>query len=151
MKPKAISARLERKSARPCLICRTEVRKEREIRLAKLPPGQLETAAAHLKQLPNLEVIAVTGRLALKVSYNLLEHTLEGLENGLRSAGFHLSNSLYTKVTRALAYYCEETQLHNLESPQRLIKKSDEAYVQAWAQHPHGDHDDTPQELRHDK
>lgn len=151
MKPKAVSARLEHKSPRQAFLCQTGTRKEREIRFAKLPPGQVEKAAAFLGRLPDLEVSPVPGRPVLKVSYELLHYSLEELENALRNSGFHLSNSLLTKLTRALAYYCEETQVHNMESPQRLIKKSNEAYVQAWAHHPHGDHDDTPLDLRHDK
>ena len=62
--------------------------------------------------------------------------------------GFHLDNSLFSKLTRALIRYCEQTQLHTLRSPQRLIKKSNEVYVKAWEHHLHGDHDDTPPELR---
>jgi hypothetical protein len=66
----------------------------------------------------------------------------------LRDAGFHLDSSLYSKLVRALVYFCEETQRHNLESPERLIKKSNEVYIKVYDQHPHGDHDDTPVELR---
>jgi len=35
-----------------------------------------------------------------------------------------------------------------MRCPQRLIKQSHEVYVKAWGAHLHGDHDDTPQELR---
>jgi hypothetical protein len=151
MKPRAVSARLEGKSARAGLACQTGSRKEREIRFAKLPPDQPTHALAFLGRLENLEAAAVSGRPVLRVNYDLAEYSLEELENALRNSGFHLSNSLFSKLSRALAYYCEETQLHTMESPQRLIKKSNEAYVQAWAHHPHGDKDDTPLELRHDK
>lgn len=151
MKPRAVSARLEGKSARAGLMCQTGSRKEREIRFAKLPPDQPARALAFLGGLQNLELAPIPDRFALRVAYVLAEYSLEELENALRNAGFHLSNSLYSKFSRALAYYCEETQLHTMESPQRLIKKSNEAYVQAWNHHPHGDKDDTPMELRHDK
>ncbi len=50
---------------------------------------------------------------------------------------------------RALIYYVEETQLHNLEAPHKPLKRSQsEAYTHAWERHPHGDHDDTPPEWR---
>ena len=78
----------------------------------------------------------------------MLEFSLEFLEDALREAGFHLDNSLYAKLVRAVVYFCEETQRHNLESPERLIKKSDEVYVKVYDRHPHGDHDDTPVEFR---
>ncbi|MDD5297460.1 MAG: hypothetical protein PHU46_11155 [Rhodocyclaceae bacterium] len=151
MKPRAVSARLEHKPPRTAFMCQTSARKEREIRFAKLPPGQTDKAMTYLAGLPDLEVAPVASRPVLHVVYELQDYSLEELEDALRNAGFHLSNSLYSKFTRALAYYCEETQLHTMESPQRLIKKSNEAYVQAWAHHPHGDHDETPMELRHDK
>ena len=57
--------------------------------------------------------------------------------------------SLFNKLVRALIYYIEETEIHNLDAPLRLLKRSqNEAYTQAWARHPHGDHDDTPPEWR---
>ena len=77
--------------------------------------------------------------------------TLIGIEAHaglLRDAGFALENSLYIKLVRALVYFSEETQRHNLLSPERLIKQSNEVYIQAWNHHVHGDHDDTPPELR---
>ena len=151
MKPQAVSARMDRKIARATFLRQPGMHKQREIRFAALPPGQAERAVLLLSELEFLKATLIPGRPALRVEYEIFDHTLEGLEDALRAKGFHLSNSLYAKLTRALAYYCEETQLHTLESPQRLIKKSNEAYVQAWAHHPHGDHDDTPMELRHDK
>lgn len=151
MKPRAVSARIDRKLARATFLRQPGMHKQREIRFAALPAGQAERALELLRRLEFITAELIPGRNALKVEYEIFEHTLETLEDALRDQGFHLSNSLYSKLTRALAYYCEETQLHNLESPQRLIKKSNEAYVQAWAQHQHGDHDDTPMELRHDK
>lgn len=122
--------------------------KRREIRFGKLPPGQTAEALVLLQGLDNLQVEALPGRLALTVSYDITEYSFDGLEGALESQGFHLDSSLYSKLVRALVRYCEETQLRNLCSPQRLIKKSTEVYVQAWDHHPHGDHDDTPPELR---
>ena len=80
--------------------------------------------------------------------YSVLDYSLETLEDALREAGFALDNSLFTKLVRAIIYFSEETQRHNLLSPERLIKQSNEVYVQAWDHHIHGDHDDTPQEWR---
>ncbi len=151
MKPQAVSARMDRKVARATFLRQPGTHKEREIRFGKLPPGQVERAFQFLSGLEFLTVAPVPGRLALRVAYEIFDYTLEALEDALKDQGFHLDSTLYSKITRALSYYCEETQLHTLESPQRLIKKSNEAYVQAWAHHPHGDHDDTPMELRHDK
>lgn len=122
--------------------------KQREIRFAKMPPGQLEQALLALRMLKGVRVNPGERDRCLTVGYSILDYTLEGLEDGLREAGFHLDNTLYAKLVRALVYFCEETQRHNLESPERLIKQSNEVYIKVYDQHPHGDHDDTPPELR---
>jgi len=122
--------------------------KERQIRFASFPPGQTAQALQSLRMLKGL-VVSEGGRdRSLTVRYSVLDYSLEGLEDALREAGFHLDNSLYFKLVRALVYFCEETQRHNLESPERLIKQSNEVYIKVYDQHPHGDHDDTPLELR---
>ena len=128
----------------------TGTRKHREIRFAKLPPGQAEQAMSLLAQLPRLEVAPGLAPNSLSVWYDVAEYTLAGLETALRDRGFHLSSTLYCKMIRALVHYCEDTQLSNLRGPERLLKKSNEVYSKAWERHPHGDHDDTPPDLRQD-
>ncbi len=122
--------------------------KQREIRFTKMPPGQVGQALQALRMLKGVVVARGQRELSLVVRYSILDYSLELLEDLLRDAGFHLDNSLYAKLVRALVYFCEETQRHNLESPERLIKKSNEVYINVYDQHPHGDHDDTPPELR---
>lgn len=122
--------------------------KRRELRFSTLPENQTQRALILLRGLDGLSVERIEGRRALSVSYDLFDYTLEGLEEALMQEGFHLDNALFSKLMRALIRYCEQTQLHTLRSPQRLIKKSNEVYVKAWDHHLHGDHDDTPPELR---
>lgn len=123
--------------------------KEREIRFARYPPGQVEQALRSLRVLKGLQVAPHGERPhCLVVSYSVLEFSLEVIEDALRDAGFHLDNTLYVKLVRAVVYFCEETQRHNIESPERLIKKSNEVYVKVYDHHLHGDHDDTPLEFR---
>ena len=125
------------------------IRKERTIRFSEIPPGQAPEAADFLGGLQGLEVRFQPGQLSVDVAYDLHDHSLEELENALIDKGFHLDCALLTKLVRALYYYVEETELHNLEAPERLLKKSqNQAYIQAWERHPHGDHDDTPPEWR---
>ena len=125
------------------------IRKERTIQFSKFPPGQVPEAADVLRKLETIEVRPHIERRAVGVSYDLLEHTLEELEGELSDKGFHLDNTLLIKLMRAWIYYIEETQLHNLDAPERPRKKSqNEAYTHAWERHPHGDHDDTPPEWR---
>lgn len=101
-----------------------------------------------LRILKGLAVESGRRPLSLVVRYSIMEYSLEGLESALVEAGFHLDQSLLTRLRRAFVYFCEETQRHNLLSPERLVKQSNEVYIKAYGHHPHGDHDDTPPELR---
>jgi hypothetical protein len=126
-----------------------DLKKKREILFSKFPPGQVPEAADDLQHIEELSVEPKYEKRALDVTYDLQQHTLEELEEHLVDKGFHLDNTLMSKLTRALIHYVEETQLHNLGVPEKLIKPSaQEAYVQAWEHRPHGDHDDTPPEWR---
>lgn len=128
---------------------RMETLKKREILFARFPPGQVPEAAALLDGLDRLQAAPALEKRVVAVQYDLTDYTCRGLEEGLVDQGYHLDNTLMSKLTRALIYYMEETQLHNLEAPpQRPLKSSSEAYAQAWERHPHGDHDETPPEWR---
>ena len=128
----------------------TPIRKERNVLFSRFPPGQVPEAADFLKRVDDqLEVAPDIERRAVGVAYDLREHCLQELEEALEDRGFHLDTALMTKMLRALIYYVEETQLHNLDAPDHPLKKSQsEAYTQAWERHQHGDHDDTPPEWR---
>ena len=126
-----------------------DLKKKREIVFSKFPPGQVPEAADDLNHLEALDAAPKFEKRAVDVAYELTDHTLRELDEHLVNKGFHLDNTLMTKLTRALIYYVEETQLHNLGAPEKRIKRSaQEAYVQAWGHHPHGDHDETPPEWR---
>ena len=127
----------------------TDLKKQREILFAKFPPGQVPEAADDLERLDTVDVEARYEKRSLGVGYDLREHTLRELEDHLVDKGYHLDNTLMSKLTRALIHYVEETQLHNLGAPEKRLKRSSQhAYVKAWEHHPHGDHDDTPLEWR---
>ena len=127
----------------------SDLKKKREILFAKFPPGQVPEAADDLQHLEEINVEPKHDKRSLGVSYDLTRHTLRELDEHLVDKGFHLDNTLMSKLTRALVYYIEDTQLHNIEAPERRLKRSSqEAYVKAWEQRPHGDHDDTPPEWR---
>lgn len=126
----------------------TGLHKQRDILFAKFPPGQVPEAADQLGSLERLHAEALLQKRAVEVDYELSDYTLRELEEHLVEKGYHLDNTLMSKLVRALIHYSEETQLHNMQAPERLIKKSHEAYIQAWEQHPHGDHDETPPDWR---
>lgn len=128
-----------------------DTQKRREILFSRFPPGQVPEARTLLEGLPALQVADHRDRPTLSVAYRLENFTLQGLEAGLTDQGFHLDNTLLAKLRRALIYYVEETQLHNLGAPTKPLKDNsrDAAYVQAWDRELHGDRDDTPEEWRH--
>ena len=126
-----------------------DLKKKREILFSKFPPGQVPEAADDLKHLAAVEVDPKFEKRSVGVAYELTDHTLRELDEHLVEKGFHLDNTLMTKLTRALIYYVEDTQLHNIDAPERRLKRSSqEAYGKAWEHHPHGDHDETPPEWR---
>lgn len=125
-----------------------DTHKKREIHFTRFPPGQVPEATDLLSGLDKLDTVPEAEKRAVAVQYDLTDYTLQGLEEGLVDQGFHLDNTLMSKLMRALIYYTEQTQLHNLEAPERPLKSSSEAYAQAWERHPHGDHDETPPEWR---
>lgn len=125
-----------------------DLHKRRDIVFAKFPPGQVPEAADQLASLERISAEALLEKRAVEVDYDLADYTLRDLEDHLVDRGYHLDNTLMSKLVRALVHYTEETQLHNLQAPERLTRKPHEAYIQAWEQHPHGDHDDTPPEWR---
>ncbi len=127
-----------------------DLKKQREILFAKFPPGQVPEAADDLRRVEHLEAVEPRHeKRVVAVEYELTHHTLEELEEHLVDKGYHLDNTLMSKLVRALVHYVEDTQLHNLGAPDKRLKRTSQtAYVQAWEHHPHGDHDDTPPEWR---
>lgn len=129
-------------------VAATELRKSRDIDFAPFPPAQVPEATVCLQQVEAVDVAPKAEKQAVHVDYDLRQHTLQELEDKLCDEGFHLDNALLCKLKRALVHYAEETQLRNLDAPERLVKKPHEAYARVWDKHLHGDHDDTPAEWR---
>ena len=124
-----------------------DIVKIREICFFSLPPDQAERALELLADMEHLEARPADREGCVAVSYDVLHHTLEGLEHGLATSGLHLDNNLLQKLKRALIHYSEEVQRENLLSPERE-QLTREAFVQAYDHHPHGDFDATPEEWR---
>ena len=127
---------------RPC-----DLEKIREIVFHDLPPGQAEHALVLLEGLEALVVTVGPDGSRLLVRYHICEYTLEGLETALASQGFHLDNSLMSKLRRALAYFSESVQRRNVAADEPDIK-SQQAFMKVYENHLHGDRDDTPEEWR---
>lgn len=127
---------------RPC-----DLEKVREIVFHDLPVGQVERALSLLDGLDGLTVELGELPNQLRVRYHVCEYTLESLEIALSSQGFHLDNSLLSKLKRALAYFCEGVQRRNVAANEPDIK-SQHAFVKVYERHLHGDSDETPEEWR---
>lgn len=127
---------------RPC-----DLEKNREIVFHPLPPGQADRARVLLEGLEGLQVVMEAERNRLLVTYHVCEYTLEGLETALSSQGFHLDNSLLSRLRRALAYFCESVQRRNVAADEPEAK-SQQAFMRVYELHMHGDRDDTPEEWR---
>lgn len=131
------------------MIDQFELNKQRDIVFSDEPPGQLERAYQLLAGLPDCQVEYGETPNTLRIRYNLYNYTLEGLENGLTEEGFNLDHSILHGIGRKVIYYCEDTICHNLDIPVHPTKKNErEVFIKAYDHKPHGDHDDTPLELR---
>lgn len=119
-----------------------------ELRLAVLPEDQMDKALAVLQTLPGLCILRTPLVHVLHLDYALAQCSLRAIENLLLEHGVRLDESVGAKMRRSLTHFREDTQIRNAASPQRLIKQSNQVYVKAYEHHPHGDHDDTPPELR---
>jgi len=127
----------------------SELQKQRDIVFSQDPPGQIVRAYQLLSGLPNCRVEYGDIPNSLRVTYNLEHYTLEGLEHALTEEGFNLDHSVLRGIERNVIYYSEDTICHNMDIPMQLTKKKiREIFVKAYEHEPHGDHDDTPPELR---
>ncbi len=86
--------------------------------------------------------------LCLRVTYDVTYITLQVVEQILAEAGFHLDNSLLTKLKRALFYYTEETQRVNLGYRCDHCKITRDIFISRYQRLPHGCRDERPQHWR---
>jgi hypothetical protein len=56
----------------------------------------------------------------IKIAYNLKKITLEEIEAVLSNQGFHLDNSILSKIKRSIVFYCEETSRENSKNEQLI-------------------------------
>jgi hypothetical protein len=126
-----------------------ELQKERVLVFAEDPPDQLFAAYILLVGLENFFVEMGPQPNSLLVRYSILHYSMEALEKALTREGFRLKHRLLDKLKKPLIHYCEDVQYHNLKTPEpRTKNNSQEIFVKAYELHPHGNYDDTPQDLR---
>ncbi len=126
-----------------------ELQKERLLIFSDDPPNQLFQAYLLLIGLENFRVDIGPRPNSLSIRYSVQHYSLEALEKALSREGFRLEHSLLDKIRNQLIHYCEDVQYHNLKTPEpRTKNNAQEIFVKAYDLHPHGNHDDTPKELR---
>lgn len=120
----------------------------RTLKLAK--PEQTHRAANLLAEAFGIRTRADAQSGHLTLLYTLPQHSLLQLVHHLEQAGIALARHPIHRLQCQLACYCEQVQLDNLQCPPQATKGR-EAFSQIYQQHPHGDRDDTPEELRLEK
>lgn len=124
-----------------------ELHKERILVFADEPADQVEQAYQLLSGLNNFEVDRGPASNHLRIRYSVVHYSLEGLQKALQKEGFVFNFSFLHRLKHTLIYYCEDVQYHNLKTPEpRTKNNSQEVFVKAYEQHPHGDHVDIPPE-----
>ena len=124
--------------------------KRRDI-LFMSPQQDSDPASAAITLLNDIEGIFEAIRVhqfAINVSYHICQITLCDIEDVLQEVGFHLDNSVMSKLKRALFYYAEDTQLANLGYDHAESKSTLEIFVNRYNQLPHGCRDERPMHLR---
>lgn len=124
-----------------------DTERTRQLSFTRLPAGQAKEAFILLQNLPHLTVLSTVGDTGLIIRYELPFYTLEKIEVALIDQGFHLDNTLLTKLKRSLIHYLESTQCQNMAMPEQR-ERSRRIFAQVYEHHPHGDYDATPPELR---
>ena len=129
-----------------------ETDKQRELFFSAEPTGQADRAFELLSGIDGLSVERGSQDNSLIIKYNLIDYSLDGLEHALLEQGFCFDENVLQQIGKKLIHYCEDVQYHNLNTPEHKTKgRQSEIFVKVYEQHPHGDHDDTPQDLRQDK
>ncbi|MGD8569175.1 MAG: hypothetical protein PVJ39_13890 [Gammaproteobacteria bacterium] len=124
--------------------------KQREI-LFMSPQQEHDPASAAALLLNGINGIRQVLRLsdnAIQVRYDIRHITLNTIEDALQEVGFHLDNSVFSKLKRALFYYAEDTQLANLGYDHAESKSTLEIFISRYSQRTHGCRDERPAYFR---
>ena len=124
--------------------------KHREIPFAALHPdsNQARTASVALGDVPGVISVNPETPVLLRISYDVLQISLQQIEEALIEAGFHISGGLLYKLKRALYYYTEETQRANNGCPRSDSNCTRRIFISQYARHQHGCRDARPDHWR---
>lgn len=103
-----------------------------------------EQASQLLCDIEGIVVARPVTRICLHVSYDLRFVTLQMIEEALVEVGFHLDNSLLSKLKRALYGYAEETQRLNMGCAAEGASNTRDVFIDRYQRRPHGCRDTRP-------
>ena len=106
------------------------------------------SAIALLNDIQGILGVICVNEHSITVTYNLCMITLNDMEDVLQEVGFHLDNSILSKLKRALFYYSEDTQLANMGYEHAQSKSTLEIFINRHNQLPHGCRDERPAHYR---
>ncbi|WP_043739721.1 hypothetical protein [Thioalkalivibrio nitratireducens] len=110
---------------------------------------QAPAAALLLSNSPVVQEVAVTGPNRVLVRYDLREVTFAEIESALEELGFHLDNSVLTRLRRAYYEYCEDTRRANLKVRSNCFGHcARRIFVREYQKHEHGCRDQRPEHWR---
>ncbi len=121
--------------------------RHREIIFATPHPDahQAQSAMVMLVDVQGIEQVTAISATQLSISYDITYVTLNIIEQALIELGYHLDNSLLSKMKRALYYYSEETLRINLG----YNNVSRDVSINRYEKQVHGCRDERPQHWRH--
>ncbi len=118
---------------------------------APCDPGLRAPAAMYLLNGTNgVHDVRLLGDYHFEVAYDLFIITFEQIETALSHVGFHLDNSLMSKLKRALYYYTEANERTNLGLERLSCSQhcARQIFASRYRQLEHGCRDDRPDHLR---
>jgi len=114
-----------------------------------LEADQAPSAALLLADSPMVSEVSVTGPNRVLVRYDLREVTFSEIETALEELGFHLDNSVFTRLRRAYYAYCEDTRRANLQIRSNCFGHcARRIFVRHYQQGEHGCRDQRPSHWR---
>lgn len=135
----------------PDTVLNDELIKLREIRFCSLDPTAkpARDAAQLLLDALGVEAVQALTRDTLQICYDLEQVSQQIIEDSLVELGFHLENSLLSRMKRALIYFSEETQLANMGRSHDQANATLDVFIKSYQQRRHGCRDPRPEYLRY--
>ncbi|HFD80189.1 MAG TPA: hypothetical protein ENK05_07350 [Gammaproteobacteria bacterium] len=113
-------------------------------------PQQARSAMLLLSDVEGILSAAIPdlSRNSVHVRYDLRHICLRVIEALLFELGFHLDNSLLSKLKRALYYYTEENELESLASSHGREQNTRDIFMRCYRCKTHGCRDERPEYWR---